>query len=226
MANAKESWDDRIKRERAEERSKAEAIRFKMATVAGLLGLVMTPLKEEDDSRRPDAELLDPNATDRAGLWLRVDTYGKGSWTTCRASGVYPRHADGSWVDLCEYPKVPAPEISFSISKDPEAIAKDIKRRLWPEYIARLEKVRSRIVSTNDYDTRTNNTLATILGRDPDYHERANRACSVDLGTLPGQEYEARAYAKAIRENIDLEIHNIDQKTAKAILALVRKEAQ
>lgn len=222
----KESWGDRIKRERAEETAKAEAIRAKLAVVAGLLGLKMTPTMDQDDARNPAAELLDPAAPDRCGIWLRCETYGKGAWTTCKASGVYPRHADGSWVDVNEYPKAPSPEISFSISKTPGQIAKDIQRRLWPEYIARLEKVRARIASTNDYDTRTNNTLAAILGREPDDHERAKRACSVDLGTLPGCEYEARAYAKASREDVTLEINNIDQKTAKAILALVRKAAK
>jgi len=226
MTDQNESWGDRIKRERAEQTAKAEAIRAKLAIVARILGLEMTPTRDQDDARNPAAELLDTKAPDRCGVWLRCDTYGKGAWATCTASGVYPRHADGSWVDICEYPKVPSPEISFSISKTPEQIAKDIQRRLWPEYIARLEKVRARIASTNDYNIRTNNTLAAILGREPDDHERANSACSVDLGTLPGCEYEARAYAKASREDVTLEVHNIDQKTAKAILALVRKAAQ
>jgi hypothetical protein len=39
MENKTESWDDRIKRERAEERAKAEAIRAKLALVADILGL-------------------------------------------------------------------------------------------------------------------------------------------------------------------------------------------
>lgn len=224
----KESWEDRIKRERAEERTKAEAIRAKLATVAGLLGLVMTPTRDQDDARNPAAELLDPKAQDRAGLWLRCDTYGATAWKRCACSGVYPRNADGSYCDVSEYvngSKVPAPLIAFSITKTPEQIAKDIQKRFLPDYIARLEKVRARIASTNDYDTRTNNTLAAILGREPDDHERAKRACSVDLGTLPGEEYETRAYAKVSRESIDLELHNLNLKTALAVLALVRKAA-
>jgi hypothetical protein len=189
----------------------------------------MTPLRDSEDVRNPSAELLQPLSIDRAGLWLRCDTYGATAWKRCECSGVYPRNVDGSYCDIPEYvngSKVPAPSIAFSISKTPEAIAKDIQRRFLPEYIARLAKVRARIAEGNDYDTRTNATLAAILGRSPDDHERNKRAASVDLGKLPGQEYETRLYAKASRESVDLELYNVNLDIVQAVIELVRARAE
>lgn len=76
-------------------------------------------------------------------------------------SADFPTGRDGS--RLTEY-NATKPEISVSISRGPVVIAKEIKRRLFPDLYAQWEGVKKRLEDSNSFFDGRKNTLETIKG--------------------------------------------------------------
>jgi hypothetical protein len=80
--------------------------------------------------------------------------------------GVYPKF-DGHVVTPRDVwdgnVRLQAPKsISISTSRGPETIAKEIRRRLWPEYTRTLERVRAKIREMHDYENATRCALEQV----------------------------------------------------------------
>lgn len=220
--NKVETWEERRAREKAEEKRKALKIRAKIAAVAKLLGMKLEPEKDKEGGPYPSGSI---KAADGSGYWLRAETYGRDAYKKLRVSGDYPRDSKGQYVEIYEYDekhnRVNAPAVSVSVEKSAEQIAKDIRRRLEPGYLARLAKVREKVANTNDYEVRTLAALTALKGSELDNYERERHAVTVH-GCNFGGDYASRACIKASREDITLEIHNIPEDVAAKILNILR----
>ncbi len=110
--------------------------------------------------------------TDGGGLHVSRE------WNTGRYlwSGEYPRDASGH--DQTPY-NAKRPSITVSPDKSPEQVARDITRRLVPDYLALLAQTRERIDRADAYaNTARRNavTLAKILDTVPGEHARQGDA--------------------------------------------------
>ena len=110
---------------------------------------------------------------DGAGLHLsREYRTGRYQW-----SGTYPRDTKGQ--DHMPY-NATRPSITTSPDKAPEQAARDVTRRLLPEYLALLEQCQARVAQANDYATTTARNaakLAAMLNTVPDERPRNGDAC-------------------------------------------------
>ena len=116
-------------------------------------GFVATALGEAwkvDTSAEFNHAVSIKRADDGASVFLRIGPYGPRNGRLI-ISGEYPGTYDQHRVDRHE--------ITVAADKDPGKIARDIERRLLPDYLPDLEKVRERIAA----DERAATTRAAAL---------------------------------------------------------------
>jgi hypothetical protein len=154
------------------------------AEVAKALGDGWTYTRTFDGDGKPTwfATLTGPNG---ASLHLsRESRTGRYQW-----SGNYPRDAKGQ--DHKPY-NATRPEISTSPEKTPVQAARDITRRLLPDYLALLARCQEGVDAANTYvDTTARNVarLAEILGREPDKRPTSGSEASVRFYWRGGDTY-------------------------------------
>lgn len=93
-------------------------------------------------------------------LFIRADSYGhKGKFEII---GSYPRDSKGQYINPYDYNESRADKINVSMTKTPEQVAKDIERRLMPEYLLRLAKIKKRIDESDNYHLSRQETIKQI----------------------------------------------------------------
>lgn len=161
METKTETFEQRANRERKERQELFASLRLKMDAVSVLLGGFLKPEKEDIDGGVPynfSAEIVLP---DNGGvLWVTSETYQNKKHF--HFSGQYPRTKKGEYVRPYGYGETPADSINVSRDKTPEQIAKDVTRRLLPEYKTRLEKVRAQVADYDGYHESQQTAIQTV----------------------------------------------------------------
>ena len=91
----------------------------------------------DQDHQRDGINRMSITDSNGSTLNIRVDGYDFERSQRLVISGAYPRHGNETVIHLShdQYPR-----ITCAISRGPEAIARDIKRRFLPDYLALVEK--------------------------------------------------------------------------------------
>ncbi len=109
----------------------------------------------------------------------------KGSY---HISGSYPRDAKQSYINPYDYNETRQDSINCSSNKTPEQIAKDIARRLLPEYFLRLAKVEKQILDNDTYHA-DRKTAIEFVSREtglPIETDKEGGTIRVDYGEISG----------------------------------------
>jgi hypothetical protein len=136
---------------------------------------------------------------------------------TLHIYGEYPRDKRGQ--DCVPY-SANRPSVNVSLSRSPEAIAKDIQRRFLPDYVALLETVRSRVEATNKhYDiVKANVELLAKAAKAKNYKPDAEGFSFYD---------DAKGYGdiQVSANTATLKLLSVPIETARKILELLTKGA-
>ena len=196
------------------ELAKINALNVKFRAVMGELGY---PLVTWDSEERWNASVEGRDAEAGEGVWLRASLYEK--WRV-KASGVYPREK-GGYVDVYDpvtNKRVSAPSITVSGEKSATQIARDVERRLLPDYRKRLALVRARVQAGNDWQAETERTLESVKGEPLDEEEKRDREVNFyrETGKLGG--------IKASGKGVSLEVSDVTPDQARRILGIIREK--
>lgn len=154
-----ETFDERIERERKERQALFVMFADKMETVAKLLGGRLKEEKPDIDGGVPysfSREILLPDGS----LWVSAETYGNKKHF--HFSGIYPKTAKGEYIRPYGYGETPSDSINVSRTKNAEQIARDVTRRLLPEYALRLAKVREMVADYDGFHEKQRNAIKAV----------------------------------------------------------------
>lgn len=154
-----ETFDERIERERKERQALFAMFADKMETVAKLLGGRLKEEKPDIDGGVPysfSREILLPDGS----LWVSAETYG--NTKHFHFLGIYPKTAKGEYVRPYGYGETQRDSINVSRTKNAEQIARDVTRRLLPEYALRLAKVREMVADYDGFHASQQNAIQTV----------------------------------------------------------------
>jgi len=227
------------------ELAKINALNVKFRAVMGELGY---PLVTWDSEERWNASVEGRDAEAGEGVWLRASLYEK--WRV-KASGVYPREK-GGYVDVYDpvtNKRVSAPSITVSGEKSATQIARDVERRLLPDYRKRLALVRARVQAGNDWQAETERTLESVKGEPLDEEEKRARVQAGNdwqaetertLESVKGEpldeeekrDREVNFYRetgklggiKASGKGVSLEVSDVTPDQARRILGIIREK--
>lgn len=162
-----ETWEDRQAREATERKARLEAFNEKMKTVAALLGAYTSEpwsWKEPEEKAfwNPCGDLVGP---DDKTIHATMD--GHRNQGRISLSGSYPRDKAGRYYGGMQNQRA---AITVAADKCEGKIAREIKSRLLPTYLAELAKIQERIKQSEDYDNllyQTHNATAAAVGLEP-----------------------------------------------------------
>lgn len=159
-----ETWEQRQEREGRERLERLAWFNDKMKNVAALLGAYTSEPwawqePEEPALWNPSGSLVGP---DDKRIHAVLDGYRKEGRISI--SGTYPRDKAGRY-----YGGMQAQRAAITVAKDKceGKIAREIKSRLLPTYLAELAKIRARIKKSDDHDAlllETHNKTAAAVG--------------------------------------------------------------
>lgn len=148
--------DDRIKKEQEERREQ----RAHLAKAFELAGLTVEPLKEGHDDRWN--LYIHANSPEGWGVGVNGSKNGKAT-----ISAIWPRGKDGAYIAEAVYDDNHSGswerKIGVSLTKSPEQIAADIKRRLLPEIVRVWPFIKARKDNHDNYLERVATTKAALL---------------------------------------------------------------
>ena len=172
-----ETWEQRQEREGRERLERLAWFNDKMKNVAALLGAYTSEPwawqePEEPALWNPSGSLVGP---DDKEIHATLDGYRKQG--RIALSGTYPRDKAGRY-----YGGMQNQRAAITVAKDKceGKIAREIKSRLLPTYLAELAKIRARIKKSDDHDAlllETHNKTAAAVG--------AQTYTEDELGFLP-----------------------------------------
>lgn len=172
-----ETWEQRQEREGRERLERLAWFNDKMKNVAALLGAYTSEPwawqePEEPALWNPSGELVGP---DDKEIHATLDGYRKQG--RIALSGTYPRDKAGRYYGGMQNQRA---AITVAADKCEGKIAREIKSRLLPTYLAELAKIRARIKQSDDHDAlllETYNKTAAAVG--------AQTYTEDELGFLP-----------------------------------------
>lgn len=172
-----ETWEQRQEREGRERLERLAWFNDKMKNVAALLGAYTSEpwaWQEPDEPAlwNPSGELVGP---DDKEIHATLDGYRKQG--RIALSGTYPRDKAGRYYGGMQNQRA---AITVAADKCEGKIAREIKSRLLPTYLAELAKIRARIKQSDDHDAlllETYNKTAAAVG--------AQTYTEDELGFLP-----------------------------------------
>ena len=193
-------------------------------------------LKFKAEARDPDCRV---NLHNDAGEDIHCNFSAGYGDKRIKVSGNYPRNADGTWpgtpyatseergshdrgLDITQYGEISAPGITISPDKTPEQIARDIEKRFLPAYREYKKRLQAVINAHDDYEAKTVAALAALKGAALTEYEIKERKVNIDGRKVKGQEYTPYANVRASREDITLEIRNLNPDQARRILAIIK----
>jgi hypothetical protein len=147
---------------------------------------------------------------------LYVSTSGYEKWKI-RISGDYPRNWKNEYIRPYDYNEKASDSINVSHEKTADQIAKDIERRLMPEYKIRLAKVQKLNKSSNDYQNNSIKLLEELKGFPADKYETENRKFSLHMET-------GFCSIDVHGNEVSLDIHSVSGETAKKIIAILKEK--
>lgn len=170
-----ETWEQRQEREGRERLERLAWFNDKMKNVAALLGAYTSEpwaWQEREALWNPSGSLVGP---DDKEIHAVLDGYRKQG--RIALSGTYPRDKAGRY-----YGGMQNQRAAITVAKDKceGKIAREIKSRLLPTYLAELAKIRARIKKSDDHDAlllETHNKTAAAVG--------AQTYTEDELGFLP-----------------------------------------
>ncbi len=159
-----ETWEQRQEREGRERLERLAWFNDKMKNVAALLGAYTSEpwaWQEPDEPAlwNPSGELVGP---DDKEIHATLDGYRKQG--RIALSGTYPRDKAGRYYGGMQNQRA---AITVAADKCEGKIAREIKSRLLPTYLAELAKIRARIKKSDDHDAlllETHNKTAAAVG--------------------------------------------------------------
>lgn len=172
-----ETWEQRQEREGRERLERLAWFNDKMKNVAALLGAYTSEPwawqePEEPALWNPSGSLVGP---DDKEIHATLDGYRKQG--RIALSGTYPRDKAGRYYGGMQNQRA---AITVAADKREGKIAREIKSRLLPTYLAELAKIRARIKKSDDHDAlllETHNKTAAAVG--------AQTYTEDELGFLP-----------------------------------------
>lgn len=124
---------------------------------------------------------------DGRGLFIHCNEWGN---SRLRISGIYPRF-ENQVVTGWLYPSAHAPEITISPLREPQAIARDIARRILPAYEELFDRCRVKVAELEEAKRQKADATAAlceVLGCTP---SEAPRTCSASLAPGLWAEFSA-----------------------------------
>ena len=167
-----ETWEQRQEREGRERLERLAWFNDKMKNVAALLGAYTSEpwaWQEREALWYPSGSLVGP---DDKEIHATLDGYRKQG--RIALSGTYPRDKAGRYYGGMQNQRA---AITVAADKCDGKIAREIKSRLLPTYLAELAKIRARIKKSDDHDAlllETHNKTAAAVG-EPAYDAEAWR---------------------------------------------------
>jgi len=207
----KESWDERIQRERNERVATVKAIRECFAVVCVELGDTWTvePVKGE---HAKDNNVLHIRNNDGKRVWVNWSTYSFVGKVAISGSFDY----GDSELGISFPYGVERPKINVSIFRGPIAIAKDIKRRFLPVYDPLFISIGNTVKAHTKYrddKLSMSQRLAAIAGKssritDKGFSDYRDKGAYVEVITRDGY--------------VDMKVENCTEELAVAIIQLVQ----
>lgn len=203
-----ETFEERIERERREEREYQARVEALICEVSQILGF--TPEKHEKDESWHHVSM---NAR-KGNESLHFSSGGYLLKDRIKISGNFPRARKGEYFD----PYVPGEkrhEITVSIRKTPEQIARDIERRFLPHYQELLKKVLERIARMDEYDGICARNLERVKGKKPTEEEKEKKRLWLE-GPISCE-------VQVTDEDATIELRSVPIEVARKVLELVEK---
>jgi hypothetical protein len=171
-----------------------------------------------DDQGKRFAELVRPE--DGAELGVTVGGYHNEGRATFRAH--WPKYADGQQYSPRTYL-----QITCSAGRDPQALARDIERRLLSEYDPAYRKALDEVRASDaaaGIAWHAAERIAEAVGAElPQAHP--NNGAAVRLHGAPEDVYEIKVHPpygdRAVR--VSFQVNDVDEKTALEVLALITR---
>lgn len=179
----------------------------------------------EENASYPSQTIFNASDPD-CELHIRIETYGSNKGKIeVHGNFHIARDENGtkSFEDVREYSlvhgKSPLPSIAVSMSRGPEVIAKEIKRRFLPEYLPLLKKAQTKRDSREEYYRKAQSNLRTLAA-----------IVHADMSRLKREGTEISTYSSdsaycEVRTNdtgkTDIKISNLTFEQAKRVLAIV-----
>jgi len=203
---SEETYEERVARERREEEERNEKTRTLILAVCKILKF--TPVEKKDDSWHyvyMDAKKGEESIHFSSGGYQMKDRI--------RISGSFPRTEKGESVDPYRYGEK-RHEITVSLAKTPQQIARDIERRFLPRYRELFGGVVERVNKSNQYARTCAKNLEAIKGKPLTEYEMKERTWRFS-GSVLGEVW-------VDNESARVELHSVPIETAKKIMAIVK----
>jgi hypothetical protein len=98
-------------------------------------------------------------------LGVHIDTYGKQEGKKGEIRGMLPqRDAKGDYFST----SIEVPSIGFTVARGVDAIARDVQRRLLPDYEVAFQRTQEALARRNEYLAETTDSIAAIVEAVPD----------------------------------------------------------
>ena len=225
QARPVETWEQQRERERKEEKTRQQISLKKMREVSKVLGYKITKEagkgKYKEHTNHAFVTLESPDG-------VVLDLQGEGWRMNGRIEirGAYPKDKRGQ--DTRSYVVgygCAAPHITVSVDRTAEQIAKAITSRLMPQYLPQLAKAKELVKSWDTYQENRESTFKTVMGRDPNEHERDGKT-RLTIGKLDkSQEYDTNADIYISSSYVKLTIDNVPPVMARGVLDLLKAHA-
>jgi hypothetical protein len=218
---------DRMKQSATDLESTPESTAYELATsvakhMAGPARWTAKKRTLDEDGRRY-AELT--RAGDGAEIGVAVGGYRKEGRVTFRAH--WPKYKDGQTFTPRSYP-----EITCSTARDPKALARELERRLLPDfdpaYQAALDEIRTSDARAAEA-WRAAERIAEAIGAEPPReprHRQHTNGAAVELRGGPSKVYGLKVHPAYTDTPllVSFEVHYVDEETALQVLALLADE--
>lgn len=207
-----ESYEVKNARERAENWALHDKQVILLHAVAKALGWSVKKEREADRTDyRPSAGIEIVNGLE--GLYLSIGSYGNPE-QRIGVSGQYPRDAKGQHINAPYNEEFP--RITVSSTKTPEQIAKDITRRLLPEYRRLLAYVTNQATQANNYEAASVGALQIVKGFALDEWEAERKQCTIEISD------GVSAQVQALGAEVKLELHYLTAPQALGVIEYLK----
>ncbi len=202
---SEETFEARIAREKQEEKTYKARVESLISEVSKILGF--TPQKNRDDSWRYVS--LDIKKGEEC---LHFTSGNYELKDRLKISGNFPRTEKGEYIDPYDY-RDKRHEITVSITKTTEQIARDIERRFLPLYRELLNRVIQRVNQSNEYDRTCTENLEEIKGKKLTEEEKKQHRFELH-GEIYG-EFSVHG------DSVKIELNSVPVEMAKKVMQLI-----
>jgi hypothetical protein len=200
-----ESYEAKLQREREEEKERNEKIRNLIKCVSKILGFTLE--KEKDD----DWRYVSVNAG-KGDESIHFSSNDYSLKERIRVLGNFPKTGKNDYIDPYRWGEK-RHEITVSIGRRADQIAKDIERRFLPRYRELLKRAQEQVSKANVYQGACERNLEAIKGAPLSEEEKKRREYHL-TGDIFGS-------VKVTDTDANLELHSVPIEAAKKIVRLI-----